>query len=164
MPIQSSEDVDFNGRKRHEYLLNDLLLKYYMIFLIRSYEKFKYFIVILFNMEKSAFRRVFGNSPLIRVLDFLLEEGRAFDYSLTEIAKNSGVAWSTLHEIFPRLERLGFVKETRRIAQAKMYKLNEENPIVQELIELDKKISEHFIHIELAKQKEISESVAVHAS
>lgn len=112
-------------------------------------------------MEKSAFRRVFGNSPLIRVLDFLLEEGRTFDYSLTEIAKNSGVAWSTLHEIFPELEKLGLVRETRRIAQAKLYKLNEENPIVQELIELDKRISEHFIHMELAKQKKKAKPVAV---
>ena len=114
-------------------------------------------------MEESAFRRVFGNSPLIRVMDFLLEEGRTFDYSLTEIARNSGIAWSTLHEIFPKLEKLGIVKKTRRIAQAKLYKLNEENPIVQELIELDNKISEHFIHIELAKQGEILEPVTVHS-
>jgi DNA-binding transcriptional ArsR family regulator len=104
-------------------------------------------------MEKSAFRRVFGDSPLIRVLDFLLEEGRTFDYSLTDIAKNSGVAWSTLHEIFPRFEKLGIVKETRRIAQAKLYKLNEENPIVKELTKLDKNISECFIQLELAKQE-----------
>ncbi len=113
-------------------------------------------------MEKSAFRRVFGNSPLIRVLDFLLEERRTFDYSLTEIAKNSDVAWSTLHGIFPELKKLGIVKETRRIAQAKLYKLNEESPIVQELIKLDKKVSEYFIHTELAKQKEITEPIAVH--
>lgn len=114
-------------------------------------------------MEKSAFRRVFGNSPLIRVLEFLLEGGRTFDYSLTEIAKNSDVAWSTLHEIFPELEKMGIVKNTRRIAQAKLYKLNEENPVVQELIKMDKKISEYFINIELAKQGGIAEPVAVHA-
>ncbi len=104
-------------------------------------------------MEKSAFRKVFGDSPLIRVMDFLLEEGRTFDYSLTEIAKNSDVAWSTLHTIFPRLEKLGFVKETRRIAQAKLYKLNEQNPLVKELLELDRKVSEYFINLELEKQK-----------
>lgn len=104
-------------------------------------------------MEKSAFRRVFGDSPLIRVLDFLIEEGRTFDYSLTDIARNSGVAWSTLHEIFPRLERLGIVKETRRIAQAKLYKLDERNPIAKELTKLDKNISECFIQLELAKQQ-----------
>ena len=103
-------------------------------------------------MEKSAFRRVFGNSPLIKVLDFLLEEGMTFDYSLTEIAKNSDVAWSTLHELFPKLKELGIVKETRRIAQAKLYKLNEESPLAQELMGLDKKLSEHLINIELAKQ------------
>jgi len=114
-------------------------------------------------MEKSAFRRIFGDSPLIKVLDFLLAEGRSFDYSLTEIAKNSGVAWSTLHEIFPKLEKMGFVKETRRIAQAKLYKLNEENPIVQKLIKMDKEISEHFIKIELAKQKEIAKPASIRA-
>ena len=56
---------------------------------------------------------------------------------------------------------MGLVKGTRRIAQAKLYKLNEENPIVQELIRLDKKVSEYFIHIELAKQEKITEPVAV---
>lgn len=103
-------------------------------------------------MEKSAFRRVFGDSPLIRVLDFLLEEGRTFDYSLTEICRHSGVAWSTLHEIFPKLENLKIVKETRRIAQAKLYKLNEENQLVQKLIKMDNEISEYFIQAELAEQ------------
>lgn len=106
-------------------------------------------------MEKSAFRIVFGDSPLIKVLDFLLCEGRSFDYTLTEIAKNSDVAWSTLHIIFPRLKKLGIVKETRRIAQAKLYKLNERNPIVKQLIELDLKVSDIFL------QKEIEKPIAV---
>ncbi|MFQ5648067.1 MAG: hypothetical protein ACE5FW_02415 [Candidatus Aenigmatarchaeota archaeon] len=112
-------------------------------------------------MEKSAFRGVFGDSPLVRLLDFLLCEGRTFDYSLTEIARNSGIAWSTLHEIFPKFEKLGIVKQTREIARAKMYKLNGENPIVKELIRLDSMISDYFIQKELEKQAKVAKPVAL---
>jgi len=32
--------------------------------------------------EESSFLKVFGNTPFTRVVDFFLEEGRYFDYSL----------------------------------------------------------------------------------
>lgn len=92
-------------------------------------------------MEKSFFIKLFGDYPLIRVLDFLLTF-REFDYPLTEIAGNSGVGWSTIHTFWNDLVEMGIVIETRRIGRAKLYKLNEENLIVQELIILDKKITE----------------------
>jgi len=37
----------------------------------------------------------FGDYPLIRVLDFLIE-GRDMDYSMIEIANNSGVGWTAI--------------------------------------------------------------------
>ena len=41
--------------------------------------------------EKSVFVEYFGDYPLIRVLDFLIE-GREMDYSMTEIVKKPGSA------------------------------------------------------------------------
>lgn len=102
--------------------------------------------------EKSTFIEVFGDSPLIRVLDFFLTY-RDFDYSMTEIAENSGVAWSTLHQIFPRLLKLGIVKGTREIGRAKLYVLNRGNPIVNDLIEIDNRIMKHFAEIDTEKIK-----------
>mgnify|MGYP000210772561 CR=1 FL=1 len=57
----------------------------------------------------------------------------------TEIAKNAEVGWLTLHGIWKILEKARIVKQTRVIGKSKMYKLDEENPIVRKLIESDAK-------------------------
>ena len=103
--------------------------------------------------EESAFRRVFGSSPMIKVLDFLLAERGLYDYTLSDISVNSGVSWSSLHRIFPELVEIGIVEQTRAIANAKLYRLNEKNPLVQELIRMDEKISDYFIQKEMETQK-----------
>jgi len=103
-------------------------------------------------MEKSAFVRVFGDSPMVRVIDFLLTERGLYDYTLKDIAENSNVSFVTLQGIFPKLEKIGIVKMTRRIGKAKLHMLNEENLLVQKLIRLDKEISDYFIERELKKR------------
>ena len=104
-------------------------------------------------MEISSFRKVFGDSPMIKLLDFFLAERGLYDYSLTEISENSEVAWTTLHRIFPKLIEMSIVKQTREIGRAKMYAVNEAHPIIKELVALDKKISQYFIKKELEDQK-----------
>ena len=91
--------------------------------------------------NESSFVLVMGNTPFIRVVDFLLEN-RLFDYSKTDIARNADVGWSTLHGMWKVLERTKIVKRTRVIGKSQMFKLNEENPVVRKLIELDAKITE----------------------
>jgi len=103
---------------------------------------------------KSVFIEVFGDYPLIRVIDFLLTF-REFDYPLTEIAENSGIAWSTLHEIFPKLVELGIVTGTRQVGRAKLFKLNEKNPIVEQLILIDSRLMKYFMEIDTRKRIKI---------
>lgn len=76
-----------------------------------------------------------GDTLVIRVLDFLIE-GRGIDYSLTDIADNAGIGWTTLHRIWGKLEQLQIVRQTRTIGRAKLYQLNASNPSVKELIRL----------------------------
>jgi hypothetical protein len=85
--------------------------------------------------ETTIFREALGDSPVIRVLDFLIE-GRGLDYSLTDIAENANIGWMTLHRIWYNLLRLNLVVQTREIGRAKLFKLNEENPAVERLIRL----------------------------
>ena len=85
--------------------------------------------------ETTIFREALGGSPVIRVLDFLIE-GRGLDYSLTDIAENSNIGWTTLHRIWDRLLKSEMVKPTREIGSAKLFKLNEENKAVKQLIRL----------------------------
>ena len=100
--------------------------------------------------EKTAFREVLGNSPLIRVLDFLITY-REFDYSLTEIARESGVGWNTLHSFFFKLVEKDIVKETRQVGRAKLYKLNIENPITKKLIDMNNVITSRAVDEEIKK-------------
>ncbi len=83
----------------------------------------------------TVFREALGNTPVIRVLDFLIE-GRDLDYSLTDIAENSNIGWTTLHRIWGNLLKYKIVKQTRTIGRAKLFKLNQENQSVKQLIKL----------------------------
>ena len=85
--------------------------------------------------ETTIFKEAFGDSPVIKVLDFLLE-GRNLDYSMTDIAENANIGWTTLHRIWANLINFELVKHTRDIGKAKLFKLNQENPVVKELIKI----------------------------
>ena len=85
--------------------------------------------------QTTIFREALGDSPVIRVLDFLIE-GRGLDYSLSDIAENSNIGWTTLHRIWDKLLKLEIVKPTREIGRAKLFKLNEENDAVKRIINL----------------------------
>jgi len=79
---------------------------------------------------KTAFLSIFGDSPILRVLDFLVVN-EDFDYSMTDIANMSGVGYSTLKLFWNNLEKDEIVVKTRIVGKAKMYKLNIANTIVE---------------------------------
>lgn len=83
--------------------------------------------------EKSIFLSIVGDSPKARILDFLLMFPK-FDYSLTDIARNSNVGYSTLQLLWADFVKRKIVIPTRTIGKAKLFKLNEENPIVREML------------------------------
>ena len=82
---------------------------------------------------ESKFLDFMGDSAQMRILDFLIT-GREFDYSLSDIAQGAGVSWSTLHRIFPEMERNKIAFKTREVGRAKLYRLNLENPEVRALV------------------------------
>jgi len=115
-------------------------------------ETFKYYGSILLLMDQSVFVEYFGDYPLIRVLDFLIL-GRDLDYSMTEIAKNSGVGWTAFSDIWPKLVEKKIVSFTRKIGNAKLFKLNTKNIWVKELIKMDKVITKLETQRMLSKEK-----------
>lgn len=104
-------------------------------------------------IELPAFIRVFGNSPMIKLLDFLLAERGLYDYSIAEISENSNVSLVITKKLILYLTKIGIVKKTRKVGKAEMFALNEENPLTQRIISIDKEISEFFIKKELEEQK-----------
>lgn len=81
---------------------------------------------------KSLLLEFFGDTPLFRIMDFLLDN-RLRDFSKKEIAEGSDVSWATLFKYWGRLERRGIVKPTRRVGNITLYQLNEREPLVKEI-------------------------------
>ena len=90
-------------------------------------------------MEQTIFVRVLGDTPKIRILNYLIKY-RGFDYSMSDIARNSKVGWATLNRLWKEFVALRMVVPTREIGNAKLFKLNEENEAVVKLIEVYNKL------------------------
>jgi len=100
-------------------------------------------------MKDSVFINTFGDTPKIRVLDFLLEN-EIFDYSKSDIAKHSEISRATLDTFWGSLLKLGIIIENRRIGRAVLFKLNIENPMAEKLMELDS-----FLTLKQIPEKEV---------
>ncbi|MEK6942983.1 MAG: hypothetical protein AABX00_02895 [Nanoarchaeota archaeon] len=85
---------------------------------------------------KSLFVEFMGESPTIKVLDYLLTE-RELDFSITDMANNSKIGRATLYRIWNSLIENEIIKPTRTIGKAKLFKLNVNNPKIKKLIEID---------------------------
>ncbi len=91
--------------------------------------------------SESIFLDYIGDTPRMMVLQYFIE-GRDFDYTLTDLL-NGGVSWGTLNSLVPKLLELGIVIKTRKIGRATLYKINQENVMMKQLIFLyDKLITE----------------------
>jgi len=84
---------------------------------------------------ETIFTRAIGNTPKIKVLEFLIES-RELDYSISDIAEGAGIGRTTLFRIWNDFVDLGIVKHTRDIGNAKLYKLNLSNPFVRKFVDL----------------------------
>ncbi len=101
--------------------------------------------------NKTVFLEIFGDTPKLRVLDFLIVN-EDFDYSMTDIATLSGVGYSTLKLFWNKLEKENIIINTRTVGKAKMYKLNFNNPIVKKLRDLYWETTKYKIHETLKRE------------
>src|SRR3990167_2441001 len=85
--------------------------------------------------EESIFVEYFGDTPLVRIINFLIL-GKDFDYSMTEIAEGAGVGWTSFQRAWKLLLKNEAVIPTRVIGKAKLFKLNTGNPTIQKIIKL----------------------------
>ncbi len=84
---------------------------------------------------ETIFTKAIGNTPKIKVLEFLIE-GRELDYSVSDIAEGAGIGRTTLFRIWDDFVELRIVKPTRVIGNAKLYKLNLANNFAKKMAEL----------------------------
>jgi len=105
--------------------------------------------------DESVFGKLFGDSVAARVLTFLIVH-QDYDYTLTEIAKNSNVGWKSLYRVWPTLEQFELVVQTRQIGKAKLYRANTTNPAVQLLEKLGIELG-----LTLLRKAEIPEEIEI---
>jgi len=98
-------------------------------------------------------RTLFPQYAVVQILDFLsLYDG--FEYTKSDIARETGISRRTLYEVWPLLQRLNLVRKTRSVGNASLYTLNSENPVARMLDELNREIA-----IYMAKQGITSEGL-----
>src|SRR3989344_209684 len=102
--------------------------------------------------KKSLFIELFGESPTIKVLDYLLTE-RELDFSISDMARNSGIGRATLYRIWEQLIQNQIIIPTRTIGKSKLHKLNVNNPKIKKLIEIDDMLILEELRKKSGKQK-----------
>jgi len=114
-------------------------------------------------MKETILVETFGRSPVIRIVDFFLDNPLS-DYSKEEVIKNLGISKITFYKYFKLLEKNGLFKKTREVGRATMYKLDEKNEVVKALKSLEwalgikameKAIEESKISVGIKKYKNI---------
>ena len=86
--------------------------------------------------NKSLFLEYLGDTPQLRVLDFLIDN-HFFDFPLTEIARGSNVSYNSLACFFPDWVAKNIVIITRRIGKSDYYQINMKNYFVSDIMKID---------------------------
>src|SRR3989344_2002669 len=86
--------------------------------------------------NRSLFLMQFGDTPQLRVLDFLIDN-HFFDFPVTEIARGSNVSYNSIQMFFNNFIENGIIIKTRKIGKSNYYKFNMNNGFVRNLIKLD---------------------------
>tara|TARA_Y100000310_G_C20624540_1_gene785105 strand:+ start:1194 stop:1523 length:330 start_codon:yes stop_codon:yes gene_type:complete len=85
--------------------------------------------------EKSLFVGFMGESPMMKVMDYLITE-RELDFSITDMAENARIGRATLYRLWDDLIKNEIILHTRDVGKAKLFKLNTENTKIKKLIEI----------------------------
>jgi len=89
----------------------------------------------------------FGDTPFIRVMDFLIDN-IGYDYTEAEIAKESGIDWSTLSKMLDRMERYELIVAVRKEGE-KLYRVNEKNSFIKDLLSLEMDLIDEYSEKEM---------------
>ena len=86
--------------------------------------------------EKSLLLQLQGDNPILRIIDFMLEN-KGFDVTKNDIINGADISRAALFKYWKEIERFDIVKVTRRFGKTKLYTLNSENPIIKRLMDLE---------------------------
>jgi hypothetical protein len=82
----------------------------------------------------SAFLEYFGDTPKLRLLNFLIGN-HFFDFNMTDMAKEASISYNSLVSFFDEFLEKGIIVKTRRVGKSDMYKFNLDNPISKKFLQ-----------------------------
>src|SRR3989338_9581125 len=123
------------------YMICGISKKYHHIYVVDC---------VYMEAKKSIFVETFGETPIVKVLDFFLTFD-SFDYSKSSVSEETGVSRITLDKIWEDFVQKKIIVKTREIGRAEMYKLNKESSIAKVLSELNFKLASSFAEEEIPK-------------
>lgn len=100
--------------------------------------------------KKSIFLKTFGETPKLKVLDFLMENSM-FDWKITDITDGSNVSYNTLKTFLPEFVNRGIIKKTRRVGKSDYYQINKDHPFIKILM----KVTWDLIESDILKGKRV---------
>lgn len=103
------------------------------------------------NTDTSIFLDIFGDYPINRLMDFLMVN-EDFDYPMNELASKSGIGYATLKLFWKQLVASKIVVFTRKIGNAKLYKLNTKSESVKQFRKFYWTITKEVTHRMLEKE------------
>ena|SRR3989344_3840845 len=106
---------------------------------------------------KSIFIQSLGESPFIKVIDFLLNN-YIFDFTKSDIAKETGISRVTLNKFFNILIKQGVIYKIKKVGRAEIYRLNTSSSIVKAINNLQMTLIEN----KYLKQQSISVPIIAH--
>lgn len=86
--------------------------------------------LVIASMSLESF---FKGSAAAKVLDVMWEY-QDLEISLTDIADEAGIHYTTLMELLPVLENTGVIRMVRRVGNAKMYQIDKDSEVAKRLV------------------------------
>ena len=87
-------------------------------------------------MEKSLLIKFLGENPVLKIVDFLIEN-KGMDLTKKDIIDGAGISKATLFNYWKQIEEQDIVVVTRKFGKTKLFTLNSKNPLIKKLLELE---------------------------
>ena len=82
--------------------------------------------------SKSLLLRAYGESPQMKIIDYLMDFPKN-DFTQKEIIEVLCMSKTTFYKYFDNLVDFGMIRINRKIANAKLYSINMESPLIKSL-------------------------------
>lgn len=104
----------------------------------------------------SLLLRAYGSSPQMKIIDYLMDFPKN-DFTQKEIIEALGMSKTTFYKYFDNLVEFGMIRVNRKIANARLYSINMDSPVIQNMRKnvdyISEKIADESLQLVQAKRK-----------